>query len=428
MNSAGEQGAPRAGRLLFLCQTLPFPPDSGVAIRSYNILRQLARQYSITLLCFYRRTPATSPQWLEAQVKVLRETCAEVEVFPILEEYSRPRLLWNHARSLLTQRSFVHYSYESPAFSAALGRQLRGQPFDLIHVDSLDLVGYLPALMGQRIACTHHNVESRLLLRRADAEASSWRGPYFRIQAGLVLSDEKRWVPDCVLNLAVSQPDADTLRELVPGASVEVVPNGVDTQYYSAQPAPANGGLVFVGGTSWFPNRDGLGYFAAEILPLIRRRWPDLKVTWVGQATDAERKQYAEAGIVMTGYVDDIRPYVHQATCFIVPLRVGGGTRLKILDAWAMGMAVVSTSIGCEGLATEDGGNILVRDTPAQFADAIDTLLRDPRKVAQLGRAARQTAERLYSWPVIGKTITDLYQALPRDDSRGAKLPPGVLT
>lgn len=415
----------KAGRLLFLCHTLPYPPDSGVAIRSYNILRQLARQYSVTLLCFYRKSPATTPEHLPAQVEVLRRVCDEVEVFPIAEEHSRARLLWNHLRSLLTGRSFVHYTYESPGFAAALARRLKGESYDLIHVDSLDLARYLPTLRGRVVACTHHNVESKLLARRAEAEARPWLRAYLRLQARLVFADERRWLPACDLNLAVSEPDAAIFRELVPGATVAVVPNGVDVEHYRAAPASAGGGLVFVGGTGWFPNRDALGYFAREILPLVRAKWPTLTVTWVGQCSEADKKQYAEAGIEMTGYVDDIRPYVSAARAFVVPLRVGGGTRLKILDAWAMGKAVVSTSIGCEGLAAEHGRNILIGDTPAAFAEAIDRLLTEPAIVTELGAAARQTAERIYSWTVIGEGIAGLYRGLASTGARGTGSGPG---
>jgi len=172
-------------------------------------------------------------------------------------------------------------------------------------------------------------------------------------------------------------------------------------------------GIVFVGGYTWQPNRDAMAYFCEEVLPRLRRDGFDGPVTWVGRAPGSVREEYRRKfGVVLTGYVEDIRPVVQSAACYVVPLRSGGGTRLKILDAWAMGMPVVSTSVGCEGLATEDGENILIRDDPAAFADAVQLVLRDPGRQTSLGRAARATAERVYDWEVIGRDMLPHYRSV----------------
>jgi glycosyltransferase involved in cell wall biosynthesis len=160
---------------------------------------------------------------------------------------------------------------------------------------------------------------------------------------------------------------------------------------------------------SWFPNADALEFFDEEILPLVRARDEKMTVTWVGRAKPEVIARYATRGIQLTGHVDDIRPYVAKAACYVVPLRIGGGTRLKILDAWAMGKAVVSTSVGCEGLEAVDGQNILIRDDPAAFAAAVTTVLRDAGLRTALERNARVTAEQRYSWDVIGETMRRLY-------------------
>src|SRR5262249_52344196 len=152
-------------------------------------------------------------------------------------------------------------------------------------------------------------------------------------------------------------------------ARVTVIPNGVDVATFRPEPGRAEG-LVFVGGSNWFPNRDALDYFCHEVLPHVRRMCGDgIPVRWVGRCSENDQRDYANRfGVQLTGYVDDVRPWVRDAACYIVPMRVGGGTRVKILDAWAMGKAVVSTSIGGEGLAVADGTNILVRDRPEEFA------------------------------------------------------------
>jgi glycosyltransferase involved in cell wall biosynthesis len=167
---------------------------------------------------------------------------------------------------------------------------------------------------------------------------------------------------------------------------------------------------VFVGGTTWFPNKDGLDFFRTDILPHLRAGEPAVEVSWVGRCSEEEKRTVWEQDqIEMTGYVPDIRPWVHAAACFIVPLRVGGGTRLKVLDAWAMGKAVVSTSVGCEGLLATDGHNILIRDDPAEFASAVQAVLRDSELRHRLGREARRTVEQHYGWESIGLKLANEY-------------------
>jgi glycosyltransferase involved in cell wall biosynthesis len=167
---------------------------------------------------------------------------------------------------------------------------------------------------------------------------------------------------------------------------------------------------VFVGGTSWYPNRDALHWFVEEIAPRLRSRGVPAHVTWVGRATDAEQREFSRVeGLTLTGYVDDIRPYVARAACYIAPLRVGGGTRLKLLDAWAMGKAIVSTTIGAEGLGARHGETMLLADTADAFADAIASVLRDEGLRRRIGAAARREAEERFSWDVIGETVRRLY-------------------
>jgi glycosyltransferase involved in cell wall biosynthesis len=401
-------------RLLFLAQTLPYPPDAGVAIRTYHVLRLLASAFDVTALCFYRAKSTRTDAALERGVEALRRF-GQVEAFPIPQEHSSVRLVGDHLRSLLRRRVYTVPAYESAAFRARLDAHLATSHFDLVHLDSLDLSGYLPrVLQAAPVVCVHHNVESQLLRRRAATEAAGWRRRYLLHQAGLMEREERRWCARLALNVVVSEPDRRELSRLVPEGRFTVVPNGVDVESFQpAQEGKAEEGMVFVGGTNWFPNRDALTYFSEEILPLLRAAGEEAPVSWVGHATEEERRSFAEQhGIELTGYVDDIRPRVHDAACYVVPLRVGGGTRLKVLDAWAMGKAVVSTSVGCEGLHAVDGENVLLRDTPSGFAEAVRAVLHDGELRRRLRREARRTAEELYSWKMIGERMVVEYQAL----------------
>ena len=393
-------------KLLFLGQTLPYPPDSGTAIRSYNVLRLLARDYEVTALCFYRR--ATTPD-LPGSLAALRTIASDVELFRIEQEYSRVRMLADHGRSVLTRRAYTAFAYQSEAFRRALLARLARGTFVAAHLDSLDLGDYLPLVAGMPVVVGHHNVESALLRRRAESESSVLRRGYIEMQARFTESEERRWCPLASVNLAVSDADKADFERLVPGARFEVIPNGVDVDAFVPSTGQARDGIVFVGGMSWFPNADALDFFAEDILSLVRARDEHVKVTWVGRAKPEVIASYAKRGIELTGHVDDIRPFVGSAACYVVPLRIGGGTRLKILDAWAMGKAVVSTSVGCEGLDAVDGQNILIRDEPAAFAAAVTTVLRDSGLRASLERNARATAEQKYSWKVIGEKMRRVY-------------------
>lgn len=400
-------------RLLFLCQNLPYPPDGGALIRSYHTLRLLARDYDVTALCFVRRSTRPSAEAIEAARVALEKTAERVHVFELPQERSRSRFVSDHLRSLVSGRAYTRWSYESAAFRMRLRGLLDSVRFDLVHVDSLDLVGYLPLLTptGQPVVLAHHNVESQLLRRRAESE-SCLRRAYLRLQAHLLEREERRWCPRVDLNIVVSPEDANTLTELAPSAEVMVVPNGVDSRTFCPSDEEPCREIVFVGGYTWFPNRDGMEYLASEILPLIRARDPEVPVTWVGRASDEVRSAFGAMGITLTGYVEDIRPYVTRAACFVVPLRVGGGTRLKILDAWSMGKAVVSTSAGSEGLAVQPGENMLVADEPESFAEAVLRVLNDPELRRRLGARGRATVEAYYDWQVIGGPMLARYADL----------------
>ena len=401
-------------RLLFLCQSLPYPPDGGVNIRTYHVLRLLAREFEIDALCFYRRSDRVNREAIEAGLEGLRPF-ARVEAFPIPQELHAARLLWDHARSLATGRAYTMYAYDSSAFRARVRELLATRRYALAHVDSLDLATYLPLLQGLPVVCVHHNIESLLLSRRARTERSLWRRAYVALQARLLARVERAWCRQVALNVVVSEADRRTLVRMVPGASVAVVPNGVDVTAFRPE-SGRDEGLVFVGGSNWFPNRDALEYFCDELLPHIRRRCGErVPVRWVGRCDDDDIRHYRDRyGVELTGYVTDVRPFVRDAACYIVPMRVGGGTRLKILDAWAMGKAVVSTSIGSEGLAVADGVNILTRDRPEEFAEAVHAVLSDKDLRILLGRNARDTAERCYSWDVIGGGMLRAYRDFRR--------------
>jgi glycosyltransferase involved in cell wall biosynthesis len=245
--------------------------------------------------------------------------------------------------------------------------------------------------------------------RRAAVDANRWRGGYLRFQSRLMAAVERRWCERIALNVTVSDIDRAVLKQLAPASRVTVVPNGVDVEEFRPD-GRAGTGVAHIGGINTFPNRDALEYFCEQILPHLRM--PSyIPVRWIGRASREEQHEYrTRFGVELTGYVDDVKPLMSDAACHIVPLRVGGGTRLKILNSWAMAKPVVSTTIGCEGLDAVDGENILVRDDPREFANAVRAVLEDEPLRRRLGAAGRATVERLYSWESVGRELIEAYR------------------
>jgi len=403
-------------KLLFLCQTLPYPLDGGCWIRTYHVLRLLSEAFDVTAL-YFERMGLSAREDAEQLEKSLRELgrFGEAKAFPVPQTRSRLRLLWDHARSVLFRKVYTRYIFDSAAFRAELGELLQTRSFDLVHMDSLDLSAYLPMCEGLPVACVHHNVESELLRCRAPVQGRAPARAYFRYQAERMKREEQDWIGQIALNVVVSAEDRDLLASFVPEARFTVVPNGVDIDEFRPESAQGDG-LAYIGGTNWYPNLDALDHFGESILPHLRAAGVEIPVHWVGSASKEEQRRYANAfGVQLTGYVDDVRPFMRDTLCNIVPLRAGGGTRLKILNSWAMGKAIVSTSVGCEGLAARDGENILIRDDPREFAEAILTLRSDESLRLKLEQGARKTAEQHYSWGVIGPAMIASYRGLLPD-------------
>jgi glycosyltransferase involved in cell wall biosynthesis len=402
-------------RLLFLSANLPYPPHSGATNRTLHVIRELRRSFSVTLLAFARRQhQAGALQRATAQEALRQEVSVMLAPEPIAAEWSITCRLWNHGRSVMFGRPYTYYDYSSDRFAANLAAALSDSPPDLVHLDSLDLYRWCAGLPDVPITCTHHSIESELLRRRAEclSAPAAW---YIRHQARLVEKVEQSVCPAFALNLMMSDREADALRRLVPTARTLVVPNAVDTEHLHPRPAAGRvpSRLVFVGPMYVFANRDAVSNFLSAAWPTVREIVPDASLRVVGSCPRDARKQLEKVpGVVCVGKVDDLTAELAQAACAIVPLRLGGGTRLKILDAWAMATPVVATSIGCEGLAAEDGTNILIADEPGEFARAVGTVLHDPDLARRLGESARRTVEEHYDWRKIGVTLRAAYHGL----------------
>jgi len=387
-----------------------------VTNRTFNVLRQLTREYDVSVLAFSRRNhqPDEAARG-KAEADLAAALGVTVRSVPIPSESSVLGRVLVHASTLISRRPYTYAEYASPLIERWLDEELRLRRPAMIHVDSLDLYRWLRDVTGLPVAVTHHSVESDLLRIRADHHPNRVLAAYLRYQSHLLEAVEREYCERVAVNVMMSEVDAARLRRLAPAARTYVAPNGVDVDFFTPtsphRQRPER--IIFLGPTYMYPNRDGLDYFIGQVWPRVRSACPEATLHLVGRNSEEDRRRYSEVpGVVPRGFVDDIREPFAEAACSVVPLRIGGGTRLKILDSWAMGKAVVSTSVGCEGLAAHEGENILVRDDPAKFADAVVAVLTDVALREKLAAGGRETAAKQYSWDRVGEGLRKCYQTL----------------
>jgi sugar transferase (PEP-CTERM/EpsH1 system associated) len=302
--------------------------------------------------------------------------------------------------------------YRSTAFRRKLDELLKEQPFDLIVCDFLFPAVNLPRRLPCPAVIFTHNVESEIWRRHAETRPGALGRFLYGWQHRRMLRYEGRTLERFDGVLAVSDADRATFLRLygdgVP-RPVQVVPTGVDTGYFAPEASPADSRtLVFTGSMDWLPNEDAMVYFCREVLPLIRADEPAVTLSIVGRApTPAVTKLAEDHGVTVTGRVDDVRPHMREAAVYVVPLRIGGGTRLKIFEAMAMGRAVVSTTVGAEGLPVTSGEHLVLADEPRTFARAAVRLLRDVGRRRALETAARAFVVERYDWSAVAGDLED---------------------
>jgi glycosyltransferase involved in cell wall biosynthesis len=295
-------------------------------------------------------------------------------------------------------------------------RLLDERRFDAVVCDFLVPVVNLPASLPCPAILFTHNVEAEIWRRHAENATNPVSRRLLAQQWTRMLRFEEQALRRFDLVLAVSDADRQTFQRLYPGAlrsDVHVVQTGVDTRYFApVATAPRRAHLVFTGSMDWLPNEDGMTYFVRDILPRIREAEPEATLSIIGRApTPAVQRLGEEAGVEVTGRVDDVRPHIAAGSVYVVPLRIGGGTRLKIFEAMGMAKAVVSTTVGAEGLPVTSGRDVIIADEPARFAQAVVRLIRDGEMRRQIEQEARRLVVERYDWSAVAE---DFETALAR--------------
>ena len=417
---------PAAGRgvngdgldILVVSAQFPYPARSGFARRVYELARRLAARHDVTLLSYVR------PDEREGIAGLREELSVEVVE---RDETTIGAKRTGQLLSIASPQPFCGRAVHSPEMQRAIDELCSRRSFDVAQLESSLLCGFafprdVPIVLDE------HNIEYEVFERMREGERSVARRSFNQLESARFRRFERRWwarVDGCVVT---SEREERIVRSHAPRTPAAVVPNGVDLGHFrpaAVEPEPNT--LLFNGVLDYRPNLDAAQHLTETIWPLIVRRCPGARLTIVGRGHAADLRRLRGPDVQVTGEVDDLRPYLERAAVVGVPIRMGGGTRLKVVEGLATGKAMVSTSLGCEGVAVQDGEHLLIADDAESFASEVLRLFADRRLGAALGRAGRALAERRYSWDLAAERLDALHRriACSSDDPWAAAAPAG---
>ncbi len=417
-------------RVLMYSQRFPFPMDTGGKIRTGQLLKQLSKKLDITLV-------TNMEKGMDDDLGQMKTLCSEYHPIPWKEakKYSL-KFFMKVLLRLLSPRPITVMNDYSKDVEQKLLELIEQQDFDLVICDFLqpsinfEKIESLPSILWE------HNVEHVIPQRHYLTSTNVFVRWFWKSQWKKMEQYEKEACQKFTGVIAVSVEDQQCLMNLTGKKEIFAIPTGVDANYFvPPEELCTKNTLVFSGSMDWIPNEDGISYFVSEILPIIQKQIPDVTLTVVGRNPTPGLKKLAETvrEVKFLGRVDDVRPFIAKSAVYIVPLRIGGGTRIKIFEAMAMGKAVVSTSIGAEGLPVVSGENCLLADTPEDFSQAVVTLLEDEARRQQIGRAARKFVEDDFTWEKVSEVFSSIcYQVAGKpfvcDKMPGNSTPHGAET
>lgn len=398
-------------KILVLTPYMPSPPRSGGQRRLDGLMRGLARRHEVSLLSL------SSSEHAEEELEAARAYCSEVIAIPhqgqsVMSFGKRVQQF----RSMLSRDSFEAMNLRRADFQARLDQLCADNAYDLVQVEfcQMGIYRFSRRRVGAPLlVLDEHNIEYDLVKRFAEAPGELSRKLYNATNWRKLKREEVstwRRFDGVVLT---SARDDELLRSIEPQTRTAVVPNAVDLDEFAPNDTPTDElSLLFFGALDYYPNIDGVTYFLDEIFPLIRRLEPRATIRVLGRNPPPSIKAKEGNGVEITGFVEDPRPLIDRATAVVVPLRSGGGTRFKIVEAMSKGKAIVSTTIGAEGLDVEHEKNLLLADDAESFARAVERVLHTPELRAELGRAARARAVQAYGWPAAVGKLQAFYDEL----------------
>jgi glycosyltransferase involved in cell wall biosynthesis len=407
-------------KLLWLSHLVPYPPKGGALQRSYYLLREVAKYHEVHLIAFIQKRLLQNcfggfSDGLEAARRGLSEFCASVGFIPIPCERRVLGKNWLLFESLFTAHPYTINWLKSREMRDAIEQLIGKISVDVIHFDTISLAPYRHYLSHYRTVLTHHNIESHMMLRRAGNE-KNWLSKGYLSQEGRRLRQyERRVCPQFSINITCSKLDTERLLKLLPNLRIAEIPNGVDLEYFKpGDRTEIPNSLLFAGRLDAYPNRRAVLYIAQRLWPLLKKKIPEITIDIVGANPPRTLLGLSkrDSNFKVHGFVDDVRPYLNRASVYVCPIRDGGGTKLKMLDALAMEKAIVADPIACEGLEVRNGESVLFASTPQDYVVAVQMLLRNAEKRRQLGENGRRLVQEKYSYGSLGKKLAEIFSEI----------------
>ena len=398
-------------KILWLKNNLLHPLDAGGKIRTYNILKRLNRSHSIHYVAFADEN--TESEYID----LLKEYAEDVFVVSSPKRAPKKSLRYflEIGINLFTDTPFTVDYYRSNDIKDMISRLLGKNHYDILVLDFLTMSANIPEGINVPLVYFSHNVEALIWERLAKYEKNPVKKFVFTRERDRISKLERFTIERSALTVTISKVDCDYYRKIYKGNNVEFIPTGVDIDYFHPYPSDVEPGrIVFVGSMDWLPNIDAVTYFAKKIYPSIKRQIPDATLYIVGRNPDSTVVRLGEVdnSIIVTGTVDDIREYVAEACCAVVPIRIGGGTRLKIYELMAMQKVVVSTTVGAEGLDYTNGENIIIADEPEEFASQVVRTIKNNQFRNEVGKNARNFVVDECSWEKVSNRFDRLIRSL----------------
>jgi glycosyltransferase involved in cell wall biosynthesis len=393
-------------KILFVTEQFPYPLDNGGNIRTFHILRQLAKEHEV-ILASCERSGLSSSDYDE-----LKPYCSEIKLFPPVPRETL-RQGYYLIESLFGGRPYpINRNYSKEIHQWI--RQRVGE-VDVIHFNHLDAVCYAEDFEGVFVFDTH-NLISNIYLRMRDQESNPLKRWFLRVLQKKTFDYEARIIGRIALCLACSDNEKAEIENLVPGIRTETIPNGVDTGFYTVDAArtfnSADHNLIFLGAMDYLPNFDGIRFFCKEVFDILQKHLPDIQLTIIGRNPPESIERLEKENLTVTGFVEDVRQWIQRADLMVVPIRIGGGTRIKILEGMAQGIPVISTRIGAEGIQADHEENIFFADTSQEMIEGIIKLLKDPDLRKKIADGGRKLVEEKYDWNVSGKKLLAAYSSI----------------
>jgi glycosyltransferase involved in cell wall biosynthesis len=407
--------SPERLNILYVSQMPASPPRIGAQARMHGLMTQLAQRHDLTAVMLVDRDFD-----LEEARSAMQSYCREVLLVhnPGGQGGLTKRLL--QLRSLASTQSFERLWVTVPALERVLDQVLRVKRFDIVNLE-FTFLGYCnlrQAPPGEKLpllVVDSHNIDFDLARQYARTGAGLGRRVYYAVNWRKLRREELGTYRDADGVYLCSATDEQRLRDQIPKMRTAVIPNGADVDFYQPRPTdppPDGRTVVFFGLLSYAPNVDGVIHFVQDIWPRIAAAHPQARCKIIGGQPPPSLLALAGPRVELAGFVPDLRPHLAAATAVVVPLRFGGGTRLKIVEAMAMGKAIVSTTLGAEGIEAVPGRNILIEDNPAAFADAVNRLVAEPDLAARIGQSARELAVERYAWSGAARALEGFYRRL----------------